>query len=169
VRVEQLYDSASTRTHSFGAAMTPKMFTIEKARETLPLVQQITRDIVDFHLTLEGLKDKVRKESRRYSRFKLDELEKSGQQSRKIQDQRGLIEKKLADLQRELEQLGCALLDGPRGVVGYPAFLGNELVHYCWLYGEIDISSFCRGRDSYKKRQPIPNAESTSQASSETA
>lgn len=147
--------------------MTPKLFTIEKARETLPLVQQITRDIVDAHLILEGLKDTVRKESRRFSRFKLEELEQSGQHSRKIQDQRKSLETRLQGLKKELEALGCALLDGPRGVIGYPGFLGNELVHYCWLYGEPDISSFCRGRDSYKKRQPIPNVESTSGSPSE--
>jgi hypothetical protein len=142
--------------------MTPKIFTIEIARETLPLVQQITRDIVDAHLSLEGLKDQVRKESRRFSRFKFDELEQSGQQSRQIQGKREQIESRLKDLRGELENLGCALLDGPRGVVGYPGFLGNDLIHYCWLYGEKDISSYCQGRDSYKKRKPIPSAESTS-------
>ena len=147
--------------------MTPKLFTIEKARETLPLVQQITRDIVDSHLILEGLKDTVRKESRRFSRFKIDELEQSGQHSKRIQDQRNSLEKRLLGLKKELQTLGCALLDGPRGVIGYPGFLGNELVHYCWLYGETDIASFCRGRDSYKKRQPIPNVESTSTPQSE--
>lgn len=140
------------------------IFTPETARQTLPLVRQIIGDIVKLHLELDGLKDKVRKESRRFSRFRLEGLEASRQHSQGIQGERQRIGRRLGELRGELTRLGCSLLDGPRGVVGYPAFVNDELVHLCWRYGDLDITHFVKGRDHHQRLAlpGVPTSETDS-------
>lgn len=110
---------------------------------------------MSLHRELDGIRDRVRKESRRLSRFKPEDLDTSSSHCKSVKRQRGDIELKVRRLVEELEQIGCYLEDGVAGIVAFPSFVGDELVFLSWRYGEPDIAFFHGPRESFSKRKPF--------------
>lgn len=123
--------------------MNSRIFTPAEARRTLPLVRVIIRDIMADHAALDWLREQRR--SGRLNRVSLDR-------------RRDEVERGLAEHCGELEALGCYLEDGPRGIVAYPCFIGNELVYLSWRWDEGDVSFYHRVKESFTRRRPIPEA-----------
>jgi hypothetical protein len=133
-----------------------KIFSLEEAQRTLPLMTEIARDILACHAAIDDAADAVRKESRRFSRFKLEGLEASKVHSQEIGARRARARLRLSELATELQSLGATLLLSEQAVIGFPSFLdSNELVHLLWSPGEQDISTYCYGADA-RSRHALP-------------
>jgi len=105
-----------------------RVFTVEQANKTLPLVRRIVDDVVAQHRrwreTILEL-DLVASASRLDEQSRAEELE-----------QRALgLARELDGYQRELADLGIQLKDPRLGLVDFPAELDGRPVLLCWHLG----------------------------------
>ncbi len=121
-----------------------RLFDLEKANETLPLVSRILEDIVrvngkiwDLHRQAKELLGEGRRE-----------------RAEELQDEMQSLDFERADYIVELEAIGCELKDPEIGLVDFPARLDDRIVLLCWRLGEPEITHWhevhagVRGRQS---------------------
>lgn len=124
-----------------------KVFTLEEANRTLPLVTRVIRDIVAEHQTLSDLNAKAR------------EADEQGRQSvvEGIRDTMHDHLHQLEDYVEELQQVGCEFKDPREGLVDFPARIpkGNRLVFLCWKLGESEIRFWHAINSGFAGRKPV--------------
>ena len=118
-----------------------KLFTIEEANRTLPLVKRIVADILE-----------------------------SGQWLRAFQREYGEAAEKLPAFQDklhrlqtyidELEALGCFFKDWnfELGLVDFPARINNKIVFLCWRSDEVSIQYYHEIEAGYAGRKKLPES-----------
>lgn len=108
-----------------------RIFTIEEANRTLPLVRQIVADILRTAERVRGLEDG--------------------------DDSISVLEGELEELQLELEELGCLYKDWSYsvGLVDFPCEIDGEVVFLCWRSDEESLSWYHRIEEGYRGRQPL--------------
>jgi len=133
-----------------------KVFTLEQANATLPLVRAIVKDLMELsrevaerrerlaHL-LRGRRD-LSPDDPYYAELVQihDELEKDGQ--------------RLQDYVGELRQLGAEPKDGLQGLVDFPAMIDGRIVFLCWKLDEPQIQFWHELDAGFPGRQPLPKA-----------
>jgi hypothetical protein len=130
-----------------------KLFTIEEANATLPLVQVITRDLVALS------QDVIERHARLASlNSTLGEKEGDDPYSAEV----ALVEAELeADTQRlreyveELREIGVEPKSGPEGLVDFPAEMDGRIVYLCWQLGESEVRHWHELDSGYAGRQPL--------------
>jgi hypothetical protein len=101
-----------------------KVFSIEKANRTLPLVRRIVQDVVTTWGQLRSLRDQLS-----------DSMDKNvierdlEQQSRRMEQ-----------LQSELQRVGCELKDPGIGLVDFPGRHQSRDIYLCWKLGEDQVA-----------------------------
>jgi hypothetical protein len=130
-----------------------KLFTLEEANKTLPLVKMIVADIVRQFGVVEDL-------SRR-----LDSLDSSPKRRAKDQDPyseelgrtRAELETetaKLKEYMEELEKLGVEL-KGTDGLCDFPSMRDGRMVYLCWRLGEPEIAYWHELHTGFGGRRPL--------------
>ena len=122
------------------------IFDLPAAAKTLPLVRRTARDIVEAAAELATLRLRQEKSSQqpkaqwldRKARYQLEERVRE-------------IQAHIKDLCRELNEVGCTLIDARRGVVGYPSLVNGALAFLVYVYGDGEIAHWCY-RDEYRLR-----------------
>jgi hypothetical protein len=135
--------------------MNPKIFTATEANRMLPLVGTIARAAVHAWKQLETAKRELRKSSARRPRLTADGNAATAVDERIKNDIREL-ERHLEETRAELEELGCYLRDPEKGLVDFPAFVGTELVYFCWFPDEPSVTHYHGMREGFIGRKPIP-------------
>ena len=117
-----------------------KMFTVQEAEETLPLVKRIVRDILATAGTI---------------RVHLREPDHERTDSQLSRSQNELDE-----YLAELESIGCFFKDWDYsiGLVDFPSQIDGETVFLCWRSDEEKLAFYHRIDDGYRGRRPIPAA-----------
>ena len=115
--------------------MSIKVFTVEAANSTLPLVSRIVRDVVADHPRWRELvaayevaalaAEPSRGESREQSR---------------LQAEIDAVARRIDGYVRELDAIGCHLKSYEEGTVDFYARHQNRLVFLCWRLGEDTMS-----------------------------
>ena len=125
-----------------------KLFTVEQANRTLPLVRRIVEDIVQQHrfwrekiLELDLLASTGRGEAR----GRADELERDAQ----------ALAREIEGFKRELEELGMQLKDPRLGLVDFPSEMYGRPVLLCWRLGEAEVGFWHEVDAGYAGRQPL--------------
>lgn len=122
-----------------------KVFTVEQANKTLPLVRRIAEDIARI--------------SREWNSAREERLlvlqEGRVERAREIESQAEELCYQLEDYVRELEQLGCISKDPLRGLVDFPARLSGRTVFLCWRLGEGEVLHWHEVEAGYLGRMPI--------------
>ena len=120
----------------------PKVFTLQEANRTLPLVSRILRDFVECSREGTGMQREI--------------------QSTKDKDAaevlRGRVEGKYAEVEgymEELRNVGCECKDPRIGLVDFPARLEDRIVLLCWKLGEGEIAHWHELSDGFAGRQPV--------------
>ena len=119
----------------------PKVFTLEAANRTLPLVSRVLRDIVDCSREVDSLRREIQSVEETDAREVL----------------RGRIEGKFAEIEgylAELRNIGCECKDPRVGLVDFPARLGGRVVLLCWKLGEDEVSHWHERSEGFAGRQP---------------
>ena len=117
-----------------------KYFTPAEARNTLPLVRRIVKDILDtsreMRLIGEELDDEYIKYDPQIKKFAGD----------------------INSFISELEEIGCFYKDWnfTIGLVDFPAMINNKEVMLCWKSDEDDIKFYHDIDAGYSGRKPIP-------------
>jgi hypothetical protein len=140
--------------------MNPKIFTSAEANRTLPLVATIARSAMHIWKQLEAAKRELRKTSARRPRVEVDAKPGTTKSAvagdAKIKNDIRELERELEETRAELEELGCYLRDAEKGLVDFPAFVGTELVYFCWVPGESSVTHYHGMREGFIGRKPIP-------------
>lgn len=119
-----------------------KYFTPTKARNTLPLVKKIVKDILDTSREMRLIADEIGGE---------------------VENDPRIL--KLADniegFMQELEEIGCFFKDWnfSIGLVDFPAIIDGKEVLLCWKSDEEDILFYHEQEAGFAGRKPIPPEE----------
>lgn len=116
-----------------------KIFTLEEANQTLPLVRKIVDDILRQGETLRELSKKI------------------GAHAEENEEVKALMAQ-LEDLFEELESLGCYYKDWnfTMGLVDFPAEIEGEPVFLCWRSDEPSLLFYHGIEEGFPGRKPIP-------------
>jgi hypothetical protein len=126
-----------------------KVFTVEDANRTLPLVRRIVEDVVRQH---------------RLWREKILELDLVASSARadEPRDRAEVLEQEAQALaheidgyQRELEELDIQLKDRRMGLVDFPSEMAGRKVLLCWRLGEAEVQFWHDEDVGYAGRQPL--------------
>src|SRR5262245_25735851 len=108
--------------------LNPRIFSAEEANRMLPLIGAIVRDAMATWKRLEAAKRALRKTSARLQRPDAAPR-KAADDDRRLKNDIRDLERELDESKAELEGLSCYLKDVEKGLVDFPAFVGNELVY----------------------------------------
>ncbi len=128
-----------------------KLFTVEEANRTLPLVSAIVSDITN-------LSRQVIERRHRLSQLTVG---RNPNRSDLYVEELAEIEKdlerdtvRLQEYIAELRQLGVEP-KGPDGLVDFPAMMDGRLVYLCWKLGEPEVLFWHEIEDGFAGRQPL--------------
>ncbi|UCG17451.1 MAG: DUF2203 domain-containing protein [Phycisphaerales bacterium] len=123
-----------------------KLFSVEQANRTLPLVRRILRDVVTQYRLVERIQKRRRKLA---CQGRLDEL--------KSVEDRGLeAARRLSDLLTELSSIGCEVKDYERGCVDFPAMCDSREIYLCWRLNEERVSHWHERHVGEAGRRALP-------------
>ncbi|PKL84143.1 MAG: DUF2203 domain-containing protein [Ignavibacteriae bacterium HGW-Ignavibacteriae-3] len=116
-----------------------KYFTPREANNTLPLVRQIVKDILNNAYQIKTIAESLGGH--------IQDSEEIKQLSRQIDS-----------FIRELNEIGCFFKDWnfQIGLVDFPAIIDGEEVSLCWRSDENSVDFFHSLEDGYAGRKPIP-------------
>lgn len=131
------------RRHSSGPSR--RVFTLEHANRTLPLVQRIVGDIVAQHKRVSNIEAQCDATDPALAGEALDELRA-----------RYLTEiDKLRELAEELTAIGVELKDWRRGLVDFLTIHQDREAYFCWRLGEERVEYWHDLEAGFPGRQPI--------------
>jgi hypothetical protein len=115
-----------------------KYFTREEAENTLPLVRQIVKDIINTAQEMRSMAKDIK------GNFEEDPI---------IQRKAGEID----GFMKELEEIGCLYKDWDFtiGLVDFPAIIEGREVYLCWRSDEENISFFHDMDKGFSDRKPL--------------
>lgn len=116
-----------------------KYFSPIEAKNTLPLVKKIVKDII---------------ETSREMRLLAEDIGKDVEDDERIKKMAANIDA----FMRELEEIGCFFKDWNFniGLVDFPGLIDGEEVYLCWKSDEDDIKYYHRLEEGFSGRKPIP-------------
>ncbi|MEP6690404.1 MAG: DUF2203 domain-containing protein [Gemmatimonadaceae bacterium] len=128
-----------------------KLFTVDEANATLPLVRRIVQDIVTQYARWEDA---------------AGALELAGAAADASDPQRVVFLERTAlrlaaevdALRRELTELGIVLKDERIGLIDFPAVMGGRLVWLCWHLGEPAVEFWHEMDTGFAGRRPLAPA-----------
>ena len=129
-----------------------KVFTVESANASLPLVRAITADLV--HLSRDLLDRKHRWEMLTRGREILAGdlyAEELGQ----VRQDLARDAQQLQDFERELADLGVVAQSATEGLIDFPALMDGRLVYLCWKYDEPEVLYWHDCDAGFAGRQPL--------------
>jgi hypothetical protein len=137
-----------------------KVFTVQGATRTLPLVGMVLRDIVEANAEIESLHSRRRQVgSRREAEGASGASPRAmPRETRGREDLEARIEEKVREIDdclRELESIGCQCKDFRMGLVDFPAMLDGRVVYLCWKLGESEIGHWHEVDSGFSGRQPV--------------
>jgi len=142
-----------------------RIFTVDEANRTLPLVRAIVSDLAK-------LSSQVVERKHRVSQLLAGREPEVGDP---YTDELADVERQLeADSSRldgyrhELNELGVIPRNGPDGLVDFPAILDGRPAYLCWKLGESEVLFWHDVDDGYAERQRL-TAGSISDGNSEDA
>ena len=117
-----------------------KYFTPLEARNTLPLVKKIVKDILDTSREMRLVAEELE-----------DEYIRNDPQIKKMAEE-------INGFMAELEEIGCFYKDWnfTIGLVDFPAIIDDNEVMLCWKSDEDDIKFYHDIDSGYSGRKPIP-------------
>jgi len=127
-----------------------RLFTLERANSTLPLVRRIMDDILAEH---PQWKDLVA----RYEIVAAGARPETGEsdEMRALRRQIDALAERINGYLDELSQVGCAVKDLERGLVDFHALYQGRLVLLCWMSGEAAITHWHERDAGFAGRQDI--------------
>jgi hypothetical protein len=130
-----------------------RLFTLEEAERTLPLVRRIVEDLVAEH-------PRWRAGVSRYEALALDADATTGESPEMIAVRTDVARRaeRIEEFLRELEEIGCLFKGFDSGLVDFPSLRNDEPVYLCWQLGETRIVAWHEMETGFAGRQPIDDA-----------
>ena len=125
--------------------MERRHFTLAQANRTLPFVTRVVGDLVAKAAEYRRLDAQQRELAEKRKAAELEQVE------HRMEQLKGELEKVAA----ELGPIGCELKDLDRGLIDFPARLGDEVIYLCWKAGEARIDFWHTLDSGFEGRRPI--------------
>jgi hypothetical protein len=124
-----------------------KMFTIEQANRTLPLVRRIVQDIVDQYAHWQELVKSldVLAAAPAPDSVQIDRVQREVQGAARTID--GFV--------RELNELGVEMKGFDIGLVDFPAEVDGNPAYLCWRLGESSVAHWHERDAGFAGRRPL--------------
>lgn len=131
--------------------MARKLFTLQEANRTLPLVRRIVADIT-------GLYPRWRELVYRYEFVAAQSRPDRGESAEQLALHREIehVAREINQFLEELEQIGCAFKGFEQGLVDFYGTLEGREVCWCWKVGEERIEHWHEVDKGFDGRQPVP-------------
>jgi hypothetical protein len=126
-----------------------RLFTVEDANKTLPLVKRIVEDVVRQH---RFWREKILELDLVASSARADEPRDRAEQ---LEQEAQALAREIDGYQRELEELGILLKDRRLGLVDFPSEMAGRRVLLCWRLGEAEVQFWHDEDAGYAGRQPL--------------
>ena len=130
-----------------------KLFTLEEANASLPLVKAIVGDIVK--LSQELIERARRLEQLNSARREREQGDLYGEELIQIEEELAKDGKRLKDFIDELLELGVEPKSAPEGLVDFPTMLDGRLVYLCWKHDEPEVLFWHELDAGFAGRQPM--------------
>ena len=138
-----------------------RLFTVEEANATLPLVKAITLDLQ--RLAQDLLERQQRLDSLGKGR-KPDQSDPYQDEVEQIQADLESDSKQLEAYVEELRELGAEPKGLAEGLVDFPAMIDGRIVYLCWKLGESEIRHWHEIDAGFSSRQPLAEEVGAGQA-----
>lgn len=132
-----------------------KVFTVEHANQTLPLVSKIVTDVVNQYKKVTAIEQKYHAPVAGEPPTRAEELSEAYNAELD----------KLRALADELSTIGCQLKDWRRGLVDFLSFYRGRPVELCWRLGEEKVHHWHDVGAGFPGRQAIDDEFSSSLSS----
>jgi len=132
-----------------------KVFTIEEANASLPLVRAIVRDLSE--LSQEVIERRARL-SHLLAGREISEEDPYSAELAHIESELERDGKQLQEYVEELRELGVEPKNGPEGLVDFPSMKDGRVVYLCWKLGEPEIQFWHETDAGYRGRQRLRTA-----------
>lgn len=136
-----------------------KLFTIEEANATLPLVRAIATDLAT--LSREVIDRRERLAALHNSRRPSKSHDAYSEELAQIEDELTKDAERLHEYVEELRALGVEPKNGPEGLIDFPCQMDGRVVYLCWKLGEPEVLHWHELDAGYPGRQSL-YAESVS-------
>jgi hypothetical protein len=113
-----------------------RLFTVEEANATLPLVQAIVQDVVAVSQEIVERRERLAqiKAGRRGSAN-----DAYSEELTQVEDELEAQRARLYEFADELRELGVELKDGLVGLCDFPSMMDDRVVYLCWKLGEPEV------------------------------
>jgi hypothetical protein len=130
-----------------------RLFTLEEAERTLPLVRRIVADLVAEHPAW-------RAGVSRYEALSLAADPTAGETAEMVAVRADVAQRaeRIDGYLHELEVIGCLFKGFESGLVDFPSLRNDEPVYLCWQLGESRIVAWHDMETGFAGRQPIDDA-----------
>lgn len=135
-----------------GAYEGRKLFTLEQANATLPLVRAIVRDLVQLS---EEVAERRERLAHLTSGRSASQQDVYSEELTQIQDELEKDAQRLGDFVAELVELGVEPKDPLLGLVDFPSLMDGRVVYLCWKHGEPEVLFWHELEAGLRGRQPL--------------
>ncbi len=125
--------------------MEKRHFTLDEARQLLPLIKQLVGRAVDLSQEMQGYEKEVR-------RLGENSASNSGSPAGTSYLECLLALRQCID---KIQQAGCLVQSVQDGLIDFPHWKDDREVYLCWRYGEDDIRYWHEVEAGFAGRQPI--------------
>lgn len=128
---------------------TPKLFTVEEANRTLPLVRRIVADLIALHPRWRAA----------VTAYELAQVGESAaaesEEARTLRLEAGRLAGEIEACLDELEQVGCIFKGFEAGLIDFPMLHDGRTVYLCWRHGEPAITHWHEIDSGFAGRRPL--------------
>jgi hypothetical protein len=130
-----------------------KLFTIEEANASLPLVRAIATDLAN--LSREVIERRERLASLTNNRRLGKSHDAYSEELAQVEDELTKDTDRLHEYVEELRALGVEPKNGPEGLVDFPCQMDGRVVFLCWKLGEPEVMHWHELDSGFSGRQPL--------------
>ncbi len=131
-----------------------RLFSLEEARDTLPLVRPIVEDVMSCHRKLKERMESLWSEQE-------EEVPNPDTTENETDPDIEQLKSELTDYLDELYGLGAEFQDFDEGWVNFPSMLDDRIVYLCWHPEDEDISHWHETYTECDDRKPIEHQHFT--------
>jgi hypothetical protein len=135
-----------------------RLFTVEEANATLPLLRSILRDVTE-------LAREVRDRHERLGRIRQDDRKGLSQaHDEELEGIQGELERareRMEGYEQELRGLGVELKDYYTGLVDFPCRMDGREVYLCWRLGEPEVAHWHELDAGFAGRQRLLTSDAS--------
>ncbi len=129
-----------------------KIFTVESANASLPLVRAIVTDLAELSREVVERRERLALLLAGRERGSHDPY---GEELSQIEEELEKDSRRLQEYVDELCALGVEPKNGPDGLVDFPATLEGRPIYLCWKLGEPEVQHWHELDAGFRGRQPL--------------